>query len=426
MKKNIFVVGMDSFNLEKLEKVPAAEGCVFHSAIDIDEIRNVDKFDVEKLLSVAENRMRAVEGGPAGVITYFDFPAQDMVPILASRMGLPGPSFESVLKCEHKYWSRLEQQKVISKHIPAFYAFDPFDEDIFDSINMPFPFWIKPFRSFRSFLAFEIENRGQFEATLEEIRESIDFIHKPFMQLLQNQNLSADITQMKESCIAETPLYGRQCTLEGYVYNGKVKVYGVVDSVRDKHFSSFSRYEYPSSLPKWVQKKMMKVCKRFIRSIGFDNSAFNVEFFYDPFHKQVYLLEINTRISQSHADLFEKVHGVSHHQIMLQLALGEKPKPLGNKGKFRYAAKFMLRTFDSGKVVAVPSDEEIASVMNKMPGTIVKVLVKEGQQLAKMELQDSYSYELADIFIGANKRSELVDKYDRVIEMITFSIKKDF
>ncbi|WP_225419943.1 ATP-binding protein [Methanohalophilus profundi] len=149
-------------------------------------------------------------------------------------------------------------------------------------------------------------------------------------------------------------------------------------------------------------------------------------FFYDPFHKQVYLLEINTRISQSHADLFEKIHGVSHHQIMLQLALGEKPKPLGNKGKFRYAAKFMLRTFDSGKVVAVPSDEEIESVMNEMPGTIVKVLVKEGQQLAKMELQDSYSYELADIFIGADKRSELVDKYDRVIEMITFSIKKDF
>jgi len=426
MKKNIFIVGMDSFNLEKIKKVPAAEECEFHSAIDIDEMRHVEKFDIDKLLSIAESRMRSVEGGPAGVITYFDFPAQDMVPILASRMGLPGPSFESVLKCEHKYWSRLEQQKVISKYIPAFCAFDPFDENIFDSINMPFPFWIKPFRSFRSFLAFEIENRSQLDGTIEEIRENIDFIHKPFMQLLQDQNIPAEITQMKESCIAETPLYGRQCTLEGYVYNGKVKVYGVVDSVRDQHFSSFSRYEYPSSLPKWVQKKMMNVCKRFIKFIELDNSAFNVEFFYDPFYKHVNLLEINTRISQSHADLFEKVHGVSHHQIMLQLALGEKPTPLGDKGKFKYAAKFMLRTFDSGKVITIPSDEEITSVMNEMPDTIIKVLVKEGQQLSKMELQDSYSYELADIFIGANTRSELITKYDKVLEMITFSIKKEF
>ncbi len=429
MVRNIFIVGMDSFNLEKLKRVPAADNCEFHSAIDIDEIRSVDEFNIKELLALAEKRIRSSGCRPDGIITYFDFPAQDLVPVLASRFGLIGPSFESVLKCTHKYWSRLEQQMIIPDHIPAFFAFDPFDETAFESINMAFPFWIKPFRSFRSFLAFRVETKRQFDKVLEDVRENVDLIHRPFMELLCIQDIPENISHMKESYIAEKPLYGRQCTAEGYVFNGKVKVYGVVDSVRDRHFSSFSRYEYPSSLPKRIRNRMASVCEKLMKHIGLDNSTFNVEFFYDRFRKEIYLLEINTRISQSHADLFEKVHGFSHHQIMLQIALGEEPSDIemkSIKGKFQYAAKFMLRTFETGKVVTIPSKEEIDAVENEMPDTIIRVLVCEGDNLSRMELQDSYSYELADIFIGADSRKELVSKYHRVLEKITFVIKTEF
>ncbi len=423
MTKNIFIVGMDEFNLEKIKNVPAAKDCKFHAAIDINEIRNVNDFDIEKLISIAEERINAVDGRPSGIITYFDFPAQDIVPILISKFGLKGPDFESVLKCEHKFWSRLAQQECIPKHIPTFMTVDPFDENVFNNIEIPFPFWIKPFRSFRSYLAFEITNRQQFKVSIEEIRNNIQFIHRPFMKLLEMHELPDSISKIKESCIIESSLYGRQCTVEGYVFNGEINFYGVVDSLKENHFSSFSSYEYPSSLEQWIQDKIRDVATTFIKHIKFDNSAFNMEFFYNTFTEEVYLLEVNTRISQSHADLFEKVHGISNHQVMLQIALGEHPTPLGNNGKFKYASKFMLRTFEVGTVVSVPSKDSIEKVIKEMPDTIISVLVEEGQELEQLELQDSYSYELAEIYIGGNSRSELKEKYDRALDMLNFKIQ---
>lgn len=42
-----------------------------------------------------------------------------MVPLLAERHGLPHVPLEAVLKCEHKYWSRIEQREVADE-IPNF------------------------------------------------------------------------------------------------------------------------------------------------------------------------------------------------------------------------------------------------------------------------------------------------------------------
>ncbi|WP_406661797.1 ATP-grasp domain-containing protein [Methanolobus sp. ZRKC3] len=425
MKKNVFIVGMDSFNLEKLKMLPEAAECDFHAALDISEIRKVPDYDMGALIATAERRIKDTPGGIHAVVSYFDFPATDLVPILARTFGVPGPSPESIFKCQHKYWSRLEQQQVIPDNIPEFCAFDPFDDNPLASIEVKPPFWIKPFRSFKSFLAFRIKTREQFNEHIPEIRENINFIHEPFLYLLKRYNMPPEIAYMRESCLVEKPLSGHQCTLEGYVFNGDVVIYGIVDSIKDQHFSSFSRYEYPSFLPDKVQNQMSRVCKQVIRHIGLDQSVFNVEFFYEPSSNEVYLLEINPRISQSHADLFEKVHGISHHRVMLQIALGRRPDPLEWYGKFKYAAKFMHRTFEPGKVVKAPSREDIKSVSIEIPGTIINPHVREGDQLSELQMQDSYSYELADIFIGADERDGLVEKYHRVLEKITFSIEKD-
>ncbi|MBP1908287.1 ATP-grasp domain-containing protein [Methanolobus bombayensis] len=425
MRQNVFVVGMDSFNFEKLKRIPEAAEFDFHAALDITEIRNIPGYNMDELISTAEQRIKNTPGTVRAVVTYFDFPATDLLPILAKIFDIPGPSLESIFKCQHKYWSRLEQQQVIPDNIPAFCAFNPFDDETLSSIDMEPPFWIKPFRSFRSFLAFRIESREQFHEHINEIRENINFIHEPFLYLLRRYDMPPEIAYMKESCLAEKPITGHQCTLEGYVFNGNVVIYGIVDSIRDQHFSSFSRYEYPSSLPKRIQGRMAEVCRRFIKHIGLDRSVFNAEFFYDPTLDKVNLLEINPRISQSHADLFEKVHGISHHRTMLQIALSKKPRPFAQRGKFKYAAKFMHRTFEHGRVTKVPSRKEITLIAKDMPDTIINLRVREGQHLSDLQMQDSYSYELADIFIGADERKELVEKYNSVLEKISFSIERD-
>ena len=60
---------------------------------------------------------------------------------------------------------------------------------------------------------------------------------------------------------------------------------------------------------------MKDLTERVMTHIGYDNAAFNIEYFWDEVQNRVWLLEINTRISQSHCDLFEKVDGISNQQV---------------------------------------------------------------------------------------------------------------
>lgn len=423
-KKQVFIVGLDDFNLEKLNNLPEAEHYDFHAALHISEMRDVEQFDMDKLLELSFERIDK-HGKIDGIASYYDFPGTMLVPIIAEKYGLPGPTLESVAKCENKYWSRLEQNKVIAKHIPQFKAFDPSDEDAFEKISMITPYWIKPIKSFRSFLAYQINGEAQFYTNMEEVRKHIDFLSEPFNHLMKKYNMPEEFTDIPERCIAESSITGHQCTVEGYVSNGNVVVYGIVDSIREGDRSSFSRYEYPSSLPQEIQFRMADVSRRAIQQIGLNNSPFNIEYFYNTTADEVYLLEINPRISQAHTDIFEKIHGISHHSIMLNLALGQKPKTLGNNGEFNKAANFMLRTFEPGTIKKVPTSSEIRILKKFIPSLEVKIRVDENINLKKLQGQDSYSYELANIFIGGRDQKELVERYNQCVEGLTFDIEYD-
>jgi len=424
-KKNVFIVGMDQFNLEKLQRLPQAAECDFHTALDISDIRNVDEYDIVALIDKAAAAMENFDGTVDAVASFYDFPGTVLVPILAERFGLPGPSLESVLKCENKYWSRLEQQKVIPDFIPQFRAFDPNNASAYSELNLLTPFWIKPIKSFRSFLAFQINDERQFNEVMVVCREKGEFMGKPFAYLMKHFNMPDEIANMPESFIAESPIGGFQCTLEGYSFNGNVTIYGVVDSVREQDSSSFSRYEYPSSLPLEIQHRMIDVARLAVQQAGLDDCAFNVEFFYDQTSDHVWLLEINPRISQAHVDIFEKVHGISHHSVMVDLALNRKPKPMERRGQFNLAAHFMLRTFESGKISRIPSPEAIEKLTRRQPGTIVKIPVKPGQHLDDLQGQDMYSYELANVYIGGRDQMDILDKYDQALTALQFDIHKD-
>src|SRR5680860_1529147 len=127
-KKHVFVVGLDQFNLEMLERLPRGQDCEFHPALDISDIRDVERYDMEFLIDKAVQTIEQHPEEPSGVCSFYDFPGTDLVPILAERFGLPGPSLESVIKCEHKYWSRLEHHRAIPHNIPALHPFAPHHE----------------------------------------------------------------------------------------------------------------------------------------------------------------------------------------------------------------------------------------------------------------------------------------------------------
>lgn len=424
-KRSVFIVGLDDFNLDLLKRLPQASECTFEPALTFAEMRDPTAIDVRALIETATQRLERHAGPVDGVGSFFDFPGTLIAAILAERFSLPGPTLESVFKCEHKYWSRLEQQKVVREHIPQFRAFDPFDEEAFRKLDLVPPFWIKPIKSFRSYLAYNIQDERHFNHVMEVCRDRLGYIVEPFRALMADYAMPAEITGMAETFIAESPIGGAQCTLEGYVYQGRVVGYGVVDSIREPNSSSFSRYEYPSSLPLEIQHRMIDVARSALLQIGYDNAPFNAEFFYDQTADQVWLLEINTRLSQSHADMFEKVNGVSHLSVLVDLALGRKPKTLDRKGKSNLAANFFLRAFEDGRVVRVPTAEALRRFQQRQPGTRIKIDVAPGNVLSELPTQDSYSYELAHIHIGGRDQVDVLDKYDEALGVLQFEIERE-
>jgi len=160
--------------------------------------------------------------------------------------------------------------------------------------------------------------------------------------------------------------------------------------------------------------------------IQYNNATFNIEYFYNQVDDTVCLLEINPRCSQSHAHLFEKVDGVSNLAVMVDLALGRKPQFKKGDGMFNCAAKYMVRVYEDGIITKIPGEKDIEKLKKLIPDAEIKILADVGTRLSDLENQDSYSYELMDIFIGAKSPKDLAHRYDTCLEMLQFSMDLQF
>lgn len=421
---NVIVLGLDDFNRRKLEHTHAASECRFIGLLDPDEILEATYFPIIDMLARAEAQIKACDGRPDAVIGYVDFPVSTMIPILARRFGLRAPTLESLLRCEHKYWSRVVQREVVPEHVPNFELVDPFGDDPVASLTLDYPFWLKPVKSAGSFLGFCVGNTVQFERALTTIREHIGIFAEPFDHILNYASLPAEIADVGgHYCIAEALIGGRQCTLEGYVYDGAVHFHGVIDSIRARDSSTFLRYQYPSRLPRRVIRRMQAIARQVLEHIGFDQSAFNIEFFWDAPADQVWLLEINTRIAQHHSDLFDKVDGVSNHQVVVDVALGREPRFDHGLGEFAYAACCFLRHYRDGVVRRVPNEADIEALAAEIPGTIFEPHVVAGTRLSALTHQETYSYALALLYLGGDDPQMLCERYRLCRRRLRFDIQ---
>ncbi|MGD8514126.1 MAG: D-alanine--D-alanine ligase, partial [Granulosicoccaceae bacterium] len=297
MNKNIFVIGLDPYNLRRLQGIRDAEHYNFHALLEYEDVVKPLDYPYESMLKKAEDQLRQFPGTIDAIISHWDFPADTMLPILCDKFGLPSPTLENILKCGHKYWARLEQQKIIPEHIPAFCAFDPFADEPLAQIDLPIPFWIKPIKSFGSYLGFYIDSEQTFYRHMPAIRKKIPRIGNAFNLALQHAELPPEVAGIGGNhCIAEAIIKGnRQNGPEGYVSNGEVHINGITDTVKDAAGKSFTRYEYPSTWPQYMQDKSIEVTERLVSGIGLDNCAFNLEFIWDESNDDLRLIEINPR-----------------------------------------------------------------------------------------------------------------------------------
>lgn len=412
--KNIFVVGLDEANLPTLQAVPGADSLRFHGLLTVEELQD-GEVSLPAVVEKAQKVLDAFDGSIDAIVGYWDFPVSTLVPILSERYGTRTTSLESVVKCEHKYWSRLEQQKVTDRH-PRFGRVDLEADPPRPPDGVRFPMWLKPALSYSSELAFGVGDEDEFRAAVTEIREGISRIGRPFEHILDQVELPPEMDGVGgRVCLAEESLSGVQVAVEGYVHEGEVTVYGTLDSIDYPDTPCFLRHQYPSMLPPQVVARLHEVTERVMRRIGFDAATFSVEYFYDPGSQDISLLEINPRHSQSHAELFQYVDGVPNHHAMVALALGDDPRMPHRQGPYAMAAKWYHRWFTDGVVRRVPSPEDITRIESEIPGVRIEVMPEPGQRLSDLSQQDSYSYEIAHIFTGGDDEQDLRRKYDQCV-----------
>src|SRR6056297_257162 len=434
-RKNIFVLGNDPFNeRHHLRPLSSKYGYNFHSLMAWSE-SSADSHGVEETLAEARRRLRCFDGSIDGLLVFYDFPVSLLAPILCAEFELPSPSVEAVLKCEHKFWSRKLQQEVVPDFVPAFshLGLDESPREAWDRLTgeagLTAPFWIKPVKGVLGQLAFRVDSLDALRQAMQEADQKVDRFAKPLQVLLDQINIPLPNFLTKPHALRmflaeEDVLVPLACTAEGYRFGGQTHLHGIVDSVRYPEHSAFHRYQYPSQLPGTVQARIADASKRVMEHIGFDGGAFNIEYFWDPQSDRLSLLEINPRISQSHSPQFQMVDGDANMKIIADLAIGHDPSLVHGSGEFAIAAKFMLRCFAKDALVTrTPGDAEIEAVMRQFPGTKVKLVVHLGQQLSQQQHVDSYSWEIAEIYMGAKNEESLLNQFRQVVEMLDFRLE---
>jgi len=421
--KHIFVLAMDELQRAEVETVCAADHCYFHSVMDVNSLVDAENIRFDDLLDEARSSIKAAGVSVDGIIAHWDFPTSVLVPILCKEFGVPTPSLESVLKCEHKYWSRLEQASYVPDMVPDFCAFDPFSELPLAEIHLDFPFWIKPVKGFSSQLGFLIRNETEFYNALEEIRQGIGRLGGAFNEVLTRVRLPPAIEMIgANACLAEEIITGVQIAPEGYVQDGKVHIQGFFDMHKAEKGTKINRLVYPSEAPDYIQGKMKKTCEELLSGIGFDNGCFNIEFMWDQSWNRLRIIEVNTRISQSHSEMFVLVDGRSNHEVAVAVALGQPPQmPLG-EGPYRVAAKCILTYPEDGVVTRIPEESDLAVLKQHFPYLRLKLDVQLGTRLGSMPNQDSYRFVLGEVYLGAADQKQLLERYNECVASLPIEI----
>ncbi|MBI4440533.1 ATP-grasp domain-containing protein [Candidatus Woesearchaeota archaeon] len=367
---------------EDLKELPGRGDFLYYGP----DILRPGNFDIMQFLQ--EVRHVVKQNTIDGIIATDDYPASSIGAVLCKEFGFPGARPDVHLLCQHKYYSRIAQQHIVPEATPSFAlcSAEP---------PLPYPFFVKPVKSYFSIGARLVASREEYRAACHYQST----FSNPFNTLLRQYT---PFTIDGHRLLAEEVLRGQQVTVEGYV-QGKPTITGIIDSIMYPGTFCFKRFDCPSSLPQQVQKQMASIAGRVMTSLGFDNSCFNIEMMYDPMTERLSIIEINPRMSAQFADLVEKVSGTNTYDVQLALTQGRKPV-LSSQGPYGCASSYVLRVFRDMRVLRAPTPSEIISLEQDYDARLYWY-GRQGALLSE-ELQDGVSYRYGLINIGGKNASD--------------------
>ena len=419
----LFIVGMDDEHAPRLRSIGDRRGVDVEGLLPFSAVRKASSFDVDALLDRARERVAATEQ-VAGFTAYWDLPASCIAAILAAEHDLPTPGLEPVATVEHKYWSRLVQQRAAPEVTPGFDIVDLRHDDAADRVDVPLPAWVKPVKSYSSHLGRRVEDEQELADAVEGLRNRTGRLGEPMQQVIDRLDPPDRVAEVPATAaIAEELLDGHQVTLEGFVHGGEMTVHGMFDIHREANGTTFAAYGYPSTLPEDVTGRMGDAARRLMLALGWDDGPFNIEFFHDADTDELQLLEVNPRISQEHSHLMRWVDDTTNLDIMVDLALGRTPTAPRHDGDHAAAGKFFLRAYRDAVVVSMPDDDELAALEDRFAPCRVTPLVDEGDRLSEQPDQETYSYELAYVYLAGPSHEEIQDRYDELVDALGIQLR---
>lgn len=338
--------------------------------------------------------------------------------VLAERLGLPGNNPLVVLACQHKYYSRIVQEKIVPHAVPRF-TYIPFPFQHEKPIDLPYPFFIKPIKATYSVLAKNIQSP-------EDLAKHLRFgfleewlmrrLVKPFADLIAFYTpLQIDPNGM----IAEEIMTGQQLSIDGYCDQGKVNFLGTIDETMYPGTQAFMRFEYPSQLPKPIQQRATALAQKVLEALNFHHGFFNIEFIYNAVDDQLKIIEINPRMASQLANLYQRVDGINPYDILFALAVGEKPPVTIGKGKFQSAASFVFRHFSALAPEYKPNSLDLEKALNSYPDANLMLYLKKGASLQR-EIRWLGSYRYAVLNLGGLNRDDLFTRFCDIANKLGF------
>ena len=111
--------------------------------------------------------------------------------------------------------------------------------------------------------------------------------------------------------------------------------------------------------------------------------------------------------------------GTNSYSVLLDLALGNRPQFKRREGRHRAAFSCVLRTFQNQRVLRLPSQDELQTLLRELPDIRIELLATEGRKLSE-QMQDTCSYRYGLLNIGGRDREEILELFDYCKRKLTF------
>jgi len=332
-----------------------------------DEYHNVSTTDKEAVLKLAQ------ELQIDGILAFASDVSAPTAAYVSEAMGLPTNSYDSIMTLTHKDLFRdfMTKNGLQNAHAKAFKSIDD-GREFFNSLELPLI--IKPVDSSGSKGVVKVTSRDQYEDAYKEA---------------ESYSLSKHV--IIEDFIQK---YGYQIDGDGFVKDGKIIFFGVMDQHNDLDMAPYVPIglSRPSIQDMSIQNKARDLIQKIYDLLGVKFGAFNFEYITDK-NGEVYLLEIGPRNGGNFIpDTIKYATGIDMITASIKACVGDDYDECFVQTDNKVATSFVVHSLTDGKFKCLEISDEVKDciVENRMfvePGDEVKKFHNGGDTIGIMCLE---------------------------------------